>query len=88
MVKTAESMSIEVIRTLFLASENAKVTHVTIRVNDEVAAFLNNKKRRALSEMEEQGKMVVQILGEKGAFPEFLEMQCKDADGHDVHVAR
>ena len=86
MVKTAESMAIEVIRTLFLASQNGKVATVTIRVNDEVAAFLNNKKRRDLSDMEEAGNMVVQILGDKGLFPEALEMQCKDADGRDVHV--
>ena len=68
----------------------ALLVTVTLRrvanVNDEVAAFLNNKKRRDLSDMEEVGKMVVQILGDEGAFPESLEMQCKDADGRDVHV--
>ena len=81
-------MAIEVIRTLFLASQKKEVSAVTIRVNDEVAAFLNNKKRRDLSEMEEAGKMVVQILGDKGAFPESLEMTCKDSDGREVHVPR
>ena len=86
MVKTAESMAIEVIRTLFLASQKKEVATVTIKVNDEVAAFLNNKKRRDLSEMEEAGKMVVQILGDKGAFPESLEMNCKDSTGREVHV--
>ena len=86
MVKTAESMSIEVIRTLALACRKSEVTQVTIRVNDEVAAFLNNKKRRDVSDMEEAGNMVVQILGDKGAFPESLEMQCKDADGRPVQV--
>jgi ribonuclease E len=87
MVKTAESMAIEVIRSLSLASRKSVVTQVTIRVNDEVAAFLNNKKRRDLSDIEEEGKMVVQILGDEGAFPESLEMQCKDADGREVNVS-
>ena len=86
MVKTAESMAIEVIRTLYLASQTSDVSQVTIRVNDEVAAFLNNKKRRDLSGMEEAGNMVVQILGDKGVFPESLEMVCKDANGREVHV--
>ena len=72
MVKTAESMAIEVIRTLYLASQKSEVSQVTIRVNDEVAAFLNNKKRRDLSDMEEAGNMVVQILGDKGVFPESI----------------
>ena len=87
MVKTAESMAIEVIRTLYLAAQHRDVSQVTIHVNDEVAAYLNNKKRRELSDMEEQGAMTVQILGDKGAFPEFLEMHCRDADGRDVHVS-
>ena len=86
MVKTAESMSIEVVRTLALACRKKEVASVTIKVNDEVAAFINNKKRRELSDMEEAGRMVVQILGDKGAFPESLEMTCKDADGREVHV--
>lgn len=86
MVKTAESMSIEVIRTLYLASQKKEVASVTIKVNDEVAALINNKKRRDLADMEEAGNMVVQILGDKGAFPESLEMVCKDSDGREVHV--
>ena len=86
MVKTAESMAIEVIRMLFLASERKDVRHVTINVNDEVAHYLNNKKRRDLSTMEESGNMVVQVLGDKWAFPEHLEMHCKDAEGREVHV--
>lgn len=88
MVKTAESMSIEVIRTLYLASQTREVSQVTIRVNDEVAAYLNNKKRRELAEMEEAGDMVVQILGDKGVFPESLEMQCRDGDGREVFVPK
>ncbi len=34
-----------------------------MRVNDQVAAHLNNKKRREVMEMEDAGKMDVQILG-------------------------
>ena len=79
-------MSIEVIRTLYLASQHKSVAQVTIRVNDEVAASLNNEKRREISELEEAGDMVVQILGDKGVFPESLEMKCRDKDGREVHV--
>ncbi len=86
MVKTAESMAIEVIRTLALACRKKEVAHVTIKVNDEVAALLNNTKRRELSDMEVQGNMIVQILGDQGVFPEALDMKCKDADGREVHV--
>ena len=77
-VKSAESMSIEVVRTLMLAREDARVRRVKIKVNDEVAAYLNNKKRRVLAELEDEGQMDIQILGSETAFPEHLAMECYD----------
>ncbi len=85
-VKTAESMSIEVIRMLALACRNDHIQRVTIRVNDEVAAFLNNRKRRKIMEMEESGNMTVQILGSDGLFPEHLEVDCRDSHGELVEI--
>ncbi|TWT82394.1 Ribonuclease E [Planctomycetes bacterium CA13] len=86
LVKTAESMSIEVIRMLALAVQNKHIERVTIRVNDAVAAHLNNKKRRDVMEMEDVGKMTVQILGSEGLFPEHLEMDCRDTHGERVEI--
>ncbi len=86
LVKTAESMSIEVVRMLALAVKNEHIERVTVRVNDTVAAFLNNKKRRDVMEMEDTGKMTVQILGSEGLFPEHLEMDCSDSRGERVEI--
>ena len=86
MVKTAESMSIEVIRMLALAVKNEHIDRVTVRVNDAVAAHLNNKKRREVMEMEDAGKMTVQILGSEGLFPEHLEMDCRNSAGERVEI--
>ncbi len=86
LVKTAESMSIEVIRMLALAVRNQHIVRVTIRVNDEVAAYLNNKKRREVMAMEDSGQMTVQILGSEGLFPEHLEMDCRDSHGERVEI--
>jgi len=83
-VKTDESMAIEVIRLLMLASQNPEVARVNVQVNDKVAAYLNNRKRRELSALEEEGSMHVQILGMEDAFPEFLEIRCQDAGGRDI----
>jgi ribonuclease E len=87
-VKTAESMAIEVVRALLVAAQHPEVAQVTVKVNDEVATYLNNKKRRELSALEENGRMTVQVLAIKGVFPEYLEMQCRNQDGRDVIVAR
>lgn len=86
LVKTAESMSIEVVRMLALAVKNEHIKRVTVRVNDAVAAHLNNKKRREVMEMEDAGKMAVQILGSEGLFPEHLEMDCRDDGGERVEI--
>jgi ribonuclease E len=82
-VKTDESMAIEVIRLLMLASQNPEIARVNVRVNDRVASYLNNLKRRELSALEEEGSFLVQILGTEDAFPEFLEIQCQDASGRE-----
>ncbi len=82
-VKTNESMAIEVIRLLMLAGQNPGIARVNVRVNDQVAAYLNNRKRKDLSDLEEEGDMVVQILGTEDAFPEFLEIKCQDDSGRE-----
>ncbi|MFK8115279.1 MAG: ribonuclease E, partial [Rubripirellula sp.] len=81
-----ESMSIEVVRTLALAVKNEHIRRVTIRVNDLVAAHLNNKKRRDVMEMEDRGKMTVQILGSEALYPEHMEMDCRDERGERVEI--
>ncbi len=83
-VKTAESMAIEVVRLLMLASQQPKIAKVTVRVNDEVAAYLNNKKRREVMQLEDDAKMTVQILGSENHYPEHLELELRDADGREV----
>jgi ribonuclease E len=85
-VKTAESMSIEVIRMLLLASQQPNIAKVTVRVNDEVASFLNNRKRKPITMLEEEGQMIVQILGSEGLYPEHLELDCRDADGREISL--
>jgi len=85
-VKTAESVAIEVIRMLMLADQQPKVSRVTVRVNDEVAAYLNNKKRREITDIEGEGRLTVQILGSEGLYPEHLEVDCRDDQGKQIKL--
>lgn len=87
-VKKAESMAIEVVRMLMLASQQPKAARVTVRVNDEVASYLNNKKRKEITDLEEEGGMDVQILGSEGLFPEHLEVDCRDKEGREINLPR
>lgn len=83
-VKTAESMSIEVVRLLMLASEIPRIARVTVRVNQEVATYLNNRKRREIMRLEDESRIMVQVIGSESQFPEFLELECRDLEGKEL----
>ncbi|HIA18156.1 MAG TPA: Rne/Rng family ribonuclease [Planctomycetes bacterium] len=85
-VKTAESMSIEVVRILMLASQHEEVATVTLKVHEDVAAYLNNRKRKEIIGLEETGNMTVQVISSAGVYPEFLEIDCNNSEGQAVKV--
>jgi ribonuclease E len=86
LVKTAESMAIEVTRILMLASQHPGVARINVRVNENVAAYLNNRKRRELIQLEESSGVAILILGSDSQFPEFLEIDCRDKENGIVTV--
>ncbi len=81
-VKTGESMAIEVVRVLMMACQLPRVNRLTIRVNDKVAAYLNNRKRRDVMQIEESSGVAIQILGSEALFPEHFECDCRDSEGN------
>ena len=81
LVKTAESMSIEVSRLLMLACQQQSASRVVVRVHESVASYLNNRKRREIISLEESTGVSIQILGSESQFPEHLELDCRDKDG-------
>jgi ribonuclease E len=83
-VKTSESMAIEVVRLLILASQRPQIARVTITVTSEVVDYLNNKKRHELARLEDEGSMLVQVIAEEGVEPEHLVIDCRDAEGREV----
>src|SRR5947209_9515261 len=72
-VKTSESMSLDVVRLLQLASHREYIRRVEVRVTEAVADYLLNRKRKEINTLEEAGKMQVQITGSLAAPPEMLE---------------
>jgi ribonuclease E len=85
-VKTSESMAIEVVRKLQLGSHLPRVSRITVRVNDQVAAYLNNLKRKEIIRIEDDANITVQILGSEGLFPEHLELDCRDVEGREIVI--
>jgi ribonuclease E len=85
-VKTEESMALDVLRTVMLATEKKIITTCTVRVHQSVAAYLNNQKRKELAELENRGSLDIQILGSENVFPEFFDLDCRDSDGSKVNL--
>jgi len=85
-VKTAESMSIEVVRLLQLAANHPNVSRITVTVHSAVAAYLNNRKRRELNQLEQDGQKTITIRGTEIVPPEHLVFECLDTSGAECKV--
>jgi ribonuclease E len=83
-VKTTESMSIDVMRMLQLAAHRTIISRIQIRVQEEVANYLLNRKRKEVSRLEEGGELQVTIAGALSVSPEFLEFVCYDNNNNEV----
>jgi ribonuclease E len=83
-VKTAESMSIDVMRLVQLATHREAIQRIEIKVQGEVALYLANRKRAELARLEQAGGKQIFIQGVPGVAPEFLEFTCYDANDSEV----
>ena len=85
-VKTAESMAIEVMRTLHLSESRDDVTRLTVTVHDEVATWINNRKRREITQFEDRTHIQLHVVGKDGVSPEHLVFDAWDSSGRSIRV--
>jgi ribonuclease E len=83
-VKTCESMSIDVMRMLQLAAHRENIQRIQVRVQDEVANYLLNRKRKEITRLEETGSLQILISPAAGVSPELLEFVCYDNNNNEV----
>ena len=86
LVKSAESMAIEVIRKLIMCAQVDRVARITVTVEEEVASYLNNRKRRNLTHLEDDHDLTVMVMSREDVSPEFLRIQCEDGSGREVRI--
>jgi ribonuclease E len=86
LVKTPESMAIEIMRLMQVASTKESIVRVEVTVPTEVAEYLLNRKRRELVQLEEAGQMTVSVRGVHAAPPEHLQMVCLDRNDNEVRL--
>ncbi len=79
LVKTAESMGLEAMRLLRMATNNPAVTAVTLTLNSAVAFELLNRKRSALAQLEAGTGRAIAIRGDAGIGLDELRIECRDS---------
>ena len=84
MVKTAESMSIEVMRTLQLSARRDDITRLNVTVHEEVATWINNRKRREIAQFEDAVHMQLHVTGKESVSPEHLVFEAWDSNSRLV----
>ncbi len=85
-VKTAESMAIEVMRALMTSANQPDVKRVDVEVEQDVANYLINRKRREITNLEEAYDVAVQIRSRADVYPEHLLVRCLDDVGSEVNL--
>jgi ribonuclease E len=83
-VKTCESMSIDVMRLIQLAAHQDTIQRVQVRVHEDVAHYLLNRKRKEITRLEDSGEIQVHVAGVPGVSPELLEFTCFDNHNSEV----
>jgi ribonuclease E len=85
-VKTAESVAIEVVRTLMTTASREDVNEVAVDIHERVANYLNNRKRREITDIEERCQVAISINARTDVGPEHLSIRCLDDNGGNVKV--
>jgi ribonuclease E len=85
-VKTAESMAIDVMRLVALATHRQEIRRIVISVHPTVASYLSNRKRKEITRCETECNMTIQIGFEEHAPAERLKIECYDANGNEVRL--
>jgi ribonuclease E len=85
-VKTDESMAIEVMRTMMTRASHPDVRRLDVEVHPRVAEYLINRKRRPITDLEEEYNITVNIQTGVNVRPEHLRVRCLNDIGGEVTV--
>ena len=78
LVKTPESMALDVMRLLRLATHHPTVQSVSITLNPAVAFHLLNRKRATINEIESRTQRTIAIHGNAAMGLDELQIECRD----------
>ena len=79
-------MAIDVMRLLMSHANRDDVSKVTVEVHERVAAFLNNRKRKDITQLEETYDVSVTVDSKAGVGPEHLKFHCVNSTDTEVRI--
>lgn len=86
LVKNSESMTLDIMRLLRLATHHDQVDTVEVRVSPNVAFQLQNRKRAAIHRMEEETGRHVIIRTDENLGPDQYAFECLDKRGTAIRM--
>lgn len=87
LVKTPESMSLDVMRLLRLAVHHPQVDRVIVRVHPSAAFDMLNRKRAVIAQLEANSKRSIVVQGEPTMGLDELRIECRDQRDRPVEAA-
>lgn len=86
LIKMPDSVILDVMRIIQLATNHAQVQNVTVTVASNVAIEILNTKRATLARIEAETQKEVVVRGESNFVGDHVECLCKDSRGRVVRV--
>lgn len=86
LVKNSESMTLDIMRLLRLATHHEQVDSVEVRVSPNVAFQLQNRKRAAIHKMEEETGRHVIVRTDENLGPDQYAFECLDKRGTAIRM--
>ena len=84
LIKSDESLALDVVRSLQLACANDTIAAIELTVAPGVAEYLNNRRRRQISALENENGKVISIKGDPTLAGDDVVFHCTDARGSIV----
>jgi ribonuclease E len=78
-------MAIEVMRTLMTTVNKKNIARLVLNVHETVANYLNNKRRKDITNLEDTAKTSIIINARTDVEPEHLTARCYDDIGNEVN---
>jgi Ribonuclease G/E len=71
-------------RLVLSASGQAEVARIIVEVHDRVGNYLNNRKRKEITRIEDEKEITISIVARSDVSFEHLTFRCDDENGREV----